>query len=324
MPSNSAEPFVFDLDYMFLLFFMVVVGGCGRHDGAVIGAVVLFALPELLGGLIGKRHMFFYGLLVVLRRSCSGRTDLAGIVDRVRARAWRPKEPRRLERTARRRLVRAEVACAVRRVAAVPLLTVRDLERALWRDHRRRWKSISSFMPARSRASSARTSGTSKTTTFDLIAGAFPPTAGSARCTKMPRIRYLRRMTVAAHGIMRSLSAEPALRRPGLCDNVLIGVAYALSRQPDRLASSRPRRGGTARGGNGGSCRSSGSSRQADEDVRRLSYGQGRLLEVARAMMGGPSHHHARRACRRACAGRARADRRDHALDRRSAASPCC
>ena len=33
--DRYVNPFVFDLDYMFLLFFMVVIGGCGRYAGAI-------------------------------------------------------------------------------------------------------------------------------------------------------------------------------------------------------------------------------------------------------------------------------------------------
>ena len=43
--DNTVNPPIFGLDNAFLLLFMVIVGGAGRHAGAVIGAVLLFLLP---------------------------------------------------------------------------------------------------------------------------------------------------------------------------------------------------------------------------------------------------------------------------------------
>ena len=80
--DNYINPFVFNLDAMFLLFFMVIIGGTGRHAGAIIGAVVLFLLPEVLGDLIGRRHLLFYGLFVVLSILFWPR-GLAGLADRL-------------------------------------------------------------------------------------------------------------------------------------------------------------------------------------------------------------------------------------------------
>ncbi|HEX7006778.1 MAG TPA: branched-chain amino acid ABC transporter permease [Alphaproteobacteria bacterium] len=64
--DNYVNPNVFGLNDMFILFFMVIIGGTGRHAGAIIGATVLFLLPELLGDLIGRRHLLLYGVFVVL------------------------------------------------------------------------------------------------------------------------------------------------------------------------------------------------------------------------------------------------------------------
>lgn len=64
--DNYVNPNVFGLNDMFILFFMVIIGGTGRHAGSIIGATVLFLLPEFLGDLIGRRHLLIYGLFVVL------------------------------------------------------------------------------------------------------------------------------------------------------------------------------------------------------------------------------------------------------------------
>jgi len=90
--DNYVNPAVFGLDPMFLLFFMVIIGGSGRHDGAVIGATVLFLLPELLGDIVGKRHLLYYGLFVVLSILFWPK-GLAGLGDRALA-ALRRSDPR--------------------------------------------------------------------------------------------------------------------------------------------------------------------------------------------------------------------------------------
>jgi branched-chain amino acid transport system permease protein len=83
--DNYVNPNVFNLNDMFILFFMVVIGGSGRHDGAIIGATVLFLLPEALGDFIGRRHLLLYGLFVVLAILFWPK-GLAGVLDAVRAR----------------------------------------------------------------------------------------------------------------------------------------------------------------------------------------------------------------------------------------------
>ena len=63
--DNTVNPPIFGLDNAFLLLFMVIVGGAGRHAGAVIGAVLLFLLPFFLSPLVGHHHVLVLGVLVV-------------------------------------------------------------------------------------------------------------------------------------------------------------------------------------------------------------------------------------------------------------------
>jgi branched-chain amino acid transport system permease protein len=64
--DNNINPQVFAVDNAFLLLFMVLVGGAGRHAGAVVGAVLLYVLPYLLSPLIGHHHALVFGLVMVL------------------------------------------------------------------------------------------------------------------------------------------------------------------------------------------------------------------------------------------------------------------
>jgi branched-chain amino acid transport system permease protein len=63
--DNTVNPPIFGLDNAFLLLFMVIVGGSGRHAGAVIGAVLLFLLPFWLSPLVGHHHVLVFGVLVL-------------------------------------------------------------------------------------------------------------------------------------------------------------------------------------------------------------------------------------------------------------------
>jgi branched-chain amino acid transport system permease protein len=61
---------------------MVIVGGAGRHAGAIIGAVLLFLLPFWLSPLIGHHHVLVFGLLVVAAILFQPR-GLIGLYDRL-------------------------------------------------------------------------------------------------------------------------------------------------------------------------------------------------------------------------------------------------
>jgi len=63
--DNTVNPPIFGLENAFLILFMVIVGGSGRHTGAVIGAVLLFLLPFVLSPLVGHHHVLVFGLLVL-------------------------------------------------------------------------------------------------------------------------------------------------------------------------------------------------------------------------------------------------------------------
>ena len=81
--DNTVNPPIFGLENAFLLLFMVIVGGAGRHAGAVIGAVLLYLLPFVLSPLIGHHHALVFGVLMVAAILLQPR-GLIGIYDRLR------------------------------------------------------------------------------------------------------------------------------------------------------------------------------------------------------------------------------------------------
>ena len=63
--DNTVNPPIFGLENAFLLLFMVIIGGAGRHAGAVVGAVLLYLLPFFLSPLVGHHHALVFGVLMV-------------------------------------------------------------------------------------------------------------------------------------------------------------------------------------------------------------------------------------------------------------------
>jgi branched-chain amino acid transport system permease protein len=83
--DNTVNPPIFGLDNAFLILFMVIVGGAGRHAGAVVGAILLYLLPFWLSPLVGHHHALVFGVLVVAAILLQPR-GLIGIYDGVRRR----------------------------------------------------------------------------------------------------------------------------------------------------------------------------------------------------------------------------------------------
>jgi branched-chain amino acid transport system permease protein len=81
--DNTVNPPIFGLENAFLLLFMVIIGGSGRHAGAVIGAVLLYLLPFVLSPLIGHHHALVFGVLMVAAILVQPR-GLIGIYDALR------------------------------------------------------------------------------------------------------------------------------------------------------------------------------------------------------------------------------------------------
>jgi branched-chain amino acid transport system permease protein len=81
--DNTVNPPIFGLENAFLLLFMVIIGGAGRHAGAIVGAVLLYLLPFVLSPLIGHHHALVFGVLMVAAILIQPR-GLIGIYDRVR------------------------------------------------------------------------------------------------------------------------------------------------------------------------------------------------------------------------------------------------
>jgi branched-chain amino acid transport system permease protein len=283
--DNYVSPFVFNLDYMFLLFFMVVVGGTGRHAGAIIGAVVLFLLPEILGGAIGKRHLFFYGLFVVLS-ILFWREGLVGLIDRLIKPLRRAPVP---EGAAVPAAGGAEFSLHAeeRRETSgrgSPILVVRGLTKRF--GGLLAVDSVDFELRAGEILGLIGPNGAGKTTIFNLLAGAFPATGGSVKLLD-------HEMTgrgpheIARAGIMRTYQHNRPFAGLSVIDNVMVG-AHRRFLGRGLFGGGRQVIEAKTRADAMQILKFVGLGDLATADVRRLSFGQGRLLEVARALIGQP------------------------------------
>ena len=83
--DNIVSPPVFNLENVFLLLFMIIVGGSGRHEGAILGTVLLYLAPFVLEPIVGHFHLLVFGVLVVAAILFQ-RRGLIGLADRALAR----------------------------------------------------------------------------------------------------------------------------------------------------------------------------------------------------------------------------------------------
>jgi branched-chain amino acid transport system permease protein len=83
--DNVINPPVFGLENIFLLLFMIIVGGAGSHTGAIVGAVFLYLAPFVLEPIVGHGFMVVFGVLVVLTILFQP-SGLAGLLKRQPAR----------------------------------------------------------------------------------------------------------------------------------------------------------------------------------------------------------------------------------------------
>ena len=130
--------------------------------------------------------------------------------------------------------------------------------------------------------------GAGKTTTFNLIAGAFPATSGAVRFAG-ESILGLPPHRIAARGVMRTFQHNRPFAGMRVIDNVLVGAHTRFGSGLWSIVLGRARADEAER------------RKRADElvdfvglaelrnaDVSTLSFGQGRLLEIARALAGEP------------------------------------
>jgi len=130
--------------------------------------------------------------------------------------------------------------------------------------------------------------GAGKSTTFNLIAGTYPATEGEVRYAG-ERLLGLPPHRIAARGVMRTFQHNRPFAGMRVVDNVLVGAHTRFRRRLWSIVLG---------GAHEEEMRQReralelvhfvGLGEHANADVATLSFGQGRLLEIARALAGEP------------------------------------
>jgi ABC-type branched-subunit amino acid transport system ATPase component len=127
--------------------------------------------------------------------------------------------------------------------------------------------------------------GAGKTTTFNMIAGTCGADEGEIRFAGRS-ILGLAPHQIARRGILRTFQHNRPFGGMPVRDNVLVGAHARFRRNPFSRKAAEEERQQRARAEELTEFVGLGGLR--DADVGTLSFGQGRLLEIARALAGGP------------------------------------
>ena len=119
--------------------------------------------------------------------------------------------------------------------------------------------------------------GAGKSTTFNLIAGAYPASSGEISF-KEESILGLPPHRIAARGILRTFQHNRPFEGMPVIDNVLVGAHRLFKRGEESVRRAHAEE----------LIEFVGLAGMAGADVGTLSFGQGRLLEIARALAGEP------------------------------------
>lgn len=274
----SVDDFSTDFSIFFLL--IVVVGGAGRLWGPVIGTLVFFLVPELLGALASWR-MLVYGVLLLLLMLFAPEGVVGGIESQLRR--WRKQgDPLGTASTAPVQVAsmrsaiqgaKLSVAGVRKRFGGVQALDGVKLDVAVAGIH-----------------AIVGPNGSGKTTLLNLISGLVNADEGTVHLDGNSLLGR-KPFQVARTGVGRTFQTPKLLVHMSLLDNVLLG-AYAIEqantlelalrlprarRETDELHA-RAMRYLTFVGLEGSAHRSAG----------EIPHGQQRLLEIARALAAQP------------------------------------
>ena len=288
---NFVAPEGFDLFQMVVHFSMVVVGGLGSVWGAVLGAGLLVGVQEALRAFKSAQEIAF-GL--VLMTAIIFLPD--GLISLLRRRVPGWEEP--LRRVAPPAAVApgapasgdGRVMAARPRVAAAggPMLAVRDL--AISFGGVRALDGVSLEVAAGEIRGIIGPNGAGKTTLLNVICGFERPARGEVIVAGSP-VTGLAASGVAARGLTRTFQTTQLFRGMTVLENVMTGRhlhlrAGVLSAALDRRAVRAEEAEAAAAARR--ALAFVGMERFADRVGTELSFGQQRLVEVARALVTEP------------------------------------
>jgi branched-chain amino acid transport system permease protein len=270
----TPDDFTADFSVFFLL--TVVLGGLGTLWGPVIGALVFFLIPELLSGLQSWRMLIYGGLLLALMLFAPH--GLFGALRQLwRAIAPRPaasKRPNAGENVAHPPIagLSLEIAALGKRFGGVLALD-----------------GVNFAAPAGSCSAIVGPNGSGKTTLLNLASGYYVADSGSVRIGGVETLG-MSAQRIAARGVGRTFQTPRLVNDLTVIENVLLGaytrerayLAAVAFRLPGARAEARRLRDEAM-----GYLEFVGVADRADSEAGEIPHGQQRLIEIARAMMGG-------------------------------------
>jgi branched-chain amino acid transport system permease protein len=248
------SPEVLEFPVMVACLSMVVIGGRARIGGAILGAVLLVHLPELLRG-IGAWYMVVYGgvLLAVIVFAPDG---IVGVLSRRRGMLTLPRV---------RAAPKASSHSRERRDGgeALPLMTLRGVTKRF--GGVTALDAIGLTINAGDRLGIIGPNGSGKTTLINVLSGLYKPEAGAVSLDAT-RVDGLPPFRIARAGVARGFQAPRLLDDASVLANVALGGAGDAMHWLDRL----------------------GLGALADRPCGDLPGGMRRKVEIARAMMSAP------------------------------------
>ena len=267
----TPEDFSADFSIFFLL--IIVVGGLGRLWGPVVGTLIFFLLPELLGPLQSWRLLIYGVILLVLMVFAPH-----GLMGMAFWQRWRPRPP--LAADAGLPAVRA-----IRRLS----LRVHDLHK--------HFGGVAALAGCALTAEAATThalvgpNGSGKTTTLNVISGFIRSDRGSVTIGDT-EVSKLAPHEVARLGVGRTFQTPKLLNDMTVLDNVRLGGFVSERATALEIALGLPRGRADHHESSAAALallRFVGLAERANDLAGDLPHGQQRLVEIARAMAGQPS-----------------------------------
>ena len=269
----TPEDFSADFSIFFLL--MIVVGGLGKLWGPVIGTLILFLLPELLGPLQSWRVLIYGVALLVLMVFAPH-----GVMGMAFWKRWRsPAAPRAFP---------AGTDASARPVTKIGL-TIAGLHK--------QFGGVAALQGCAlvARAGTAHAlvgpNGSGKTTTLNVISGFIRGDSGSVLIGDFD-VSGRAPHEIARLGVGRTFQTPKLLNDMSVLDNVRLGGFVSERANAIEIALGLPRGQRDRREGSASAMtllRFVGLAERADALAGDLPHGQQRLVEIARAMAGRPS-----------------------------------
>lgn len=269
----TPDDFTADFSIFFLL--TIVLGGLGTLWGPVIGALVFFLIPELLAGLQSWRMLIYGCLLLALMLFAPH-----GLVGAMRQ-AWR-------------RIARVGAPASAPRPSEIAHPPIDGLALEI-SGLRKRFGGVLALdgvdfsAPAGSCCAIVGPNGSGKTTLLNLASGYYDSDDGAVKIGGVDSLG-LAAQQIAARGVGRTFQTPRLVNDLTAIENVMFGAyvreragffATAL-RLPSARAEAKKLRAEAL-----GYLDFVGVADRAETEAGEVPHGQQRLIEIARAMMGG-------------------------------------